>query len=116
MCPCYKDYFKSEAHPYIKHFINFHSRCDHGHTIYVHFCSSQLFGTSLTTADHTGTIRKKCFCNMKHANIICQYCCSIRYSLNFLCHKICVEDCEYLRDFLKKHKMIPLDEYLKKLP
>ena len=61
MCPCYKDYFKSEAHPYIKHFINFHSRRDHEHKIYVHFCSLHPFGTSLTIADHTGTIRKNVF-------------------------------------------------------
>ena len=53
---------------------------------------------------------------MEHADVICQYCCSIRYGLNFLSHKICVEDSEYFREFLKKHKMIPLYEYLKKLP
>ena len=61
-------------------------------------------------------LEKKCFCDKVHANEICQYCISIRYSLNFLCHKICVEDSEYFRDFLKTHKATRINRYLRKLP
>ena len=117
MCPCYKDYFKAEGHPYIKHIIYFHCKYDQDHKNFVHFYSSHSFGTTIPAiTGYTGTIKKKCFCDKEHANSICQYCCSIRYSLNFLCHKICVEDSGYFRDFLKKHKVTPLDKYLKKLP
>ena len=113
MCPCYKDYFKAEGHPYLKHLIHFHSKCDQDHEIFVHFCEMHPFSTTLTPVTVT---RKKCFCDIEDANTLCQYCCSVRHSLNFPCHKICVEDSEYFREFLKRHKAIPLNDYLEKLP
>lgn len=102
---------------YIKHIIHFHCKCDQDNEIFVYFCSSHPFGTSMAAVtDHTGSIQKKYFCYKEHANSFCQYCCSIRYSKSFCCHKLCVEDYEYFRDFLKEHKAVPLNEYLKKLP
>ena len=63
-----------------------------------------------------GEFQKNCFCHKEHVNSICQYCISIRSSLNFLCHKICVEDNEYFRNFLRDHKAVPLNDYLEKIP
>lgn len=45
----------------------------------------------------------------KADNELCCYCISIRYSLNFRCHKICLEE---LPDFMKP-EVKTLDEYLK---
>ena len=59
MCPSYKDYFKAEGHPYVKHITHFHCKCDQEHKHFVHFCGSHPFGTRMpAVTDHTGTIRK----------------------------------------------------------
>ena len=114
MCPCYKGNFKVEDRNYKKYFIHFHSRCNKKHEHFIHFCVRHPFGPNIPRiANHTGTIMDKCFCKIEHANQICQFCCSVRYSLNFLCHKFCVKDSEYFIEYSNKHKMVTLDEYLK---
>ena len=45
------------------------------------------------------------------ANQLCQYCITIRYSLNFRCHKICFEK---LPDFMVP-RVKAFDEYLKQI-
>ena len=100
MCSCYKDCFKAEGHSYLKHLIHFHSKCDQDHEIFFHFCEMHSFGATLQDVfDCTGTTKKKCFCDIEHADTVFQYCCSVRCSLNFRYHKICVEDSEYFRVF-----------------
>ena len=107
MCPCYKDYFKEEAHPYIKHVTHFYCKCEQYHDHFVHFCSYHPFGSNMyAVTEDKGEFQKNCFCHKEHVNSICQYCISIRYSLNFLSHKICVQD----------HKAVPLHDYLEKIP
>ena len=69
-----------------------------------------------TIFDYAGAQRKKCFCSIEHANHFLQNCCSVRYSLNFLCPKICVQDSEYFKDFLKKNKVVTFEDYLKQIP
>ena len=93
MCPCYKDYFKDGGHPYIKHLIHFHCKCkEDDYEIFVHFCSLHPWGTTiLSMTDSNGNFQKKCFCRSQHANEICQHCIAVRYSLNFRCHKICID-------------------------
>ena len=88
MCSCYKDQFKKERNSYIKHIIHFHCKCKEYHEIFVYFCSEHKFGSKIPTiANYTGTIRDKCYCARVLANEICQFCCQVRYTLNFTCHK-----------------------------
>lgn len=90
-------------------------KCKEEPEIFVHFCSQHYFGNRMPAiADYSGTIRDKCYCAKVHANEICQFCCQVRYILNFTCHKIYVEETKYFRDFLMKHKAFPLNDYLKK--
>ena len=117
MYSCYKDYFKAEGNSYIKHIIHFNCKCKEDHEIFVHFCSQHNFRNKIPTiADYAGTIRDRCYCARVHANEICQFCCQAMYTLNFTCHKNCVEDSKYFRDFLIKLKqflwMIILKKYL----
>ena len=116
MCSCHIDYFKEEGHSYIKHLIHFHCKCkEDDHEIYVHFCGSHPWGTRiLSVTDHAGVNLKKYFCKKELANCICEHCISVRYSLNFLCHKICVDKTKFFKEYLKKIKAIPLNDYLKK--
>ena len=117
MCPCYKDNFKEEGNDYKKYFIHFHSRYDKKHEHFIYFCGRHPFDTNIPIiANHAETIMDKCFCKIEHANQVCEFCCSVGYSLNFFCHKFCVEDSEYFIESLNKHKIGTLDEYLKKVP
>ena len=73
------------------------------------------WGTNiLNMDDNEGVLQKKCFCKKEHANSIDQHCIAIRYSLNFRCHKFCVEK-QYFKEHLSKLGTIPLDDYLKEL-
>ena len=48
MCPCYKDYFKEAEVPILKHSIHFHCKYEEeDHEIFVHFCGSHPYGTTL---------------------------------------------------------------------
>ena len=91
----------------------------------------------MSIADGSGNFQKKCFCRSQHANVICQHCIAVRYSLNFLCQKICIDKpgyflknslVEYLKkdvpeasrinalgEYLRKIDVTPLDDYLKEL-
>ena len=61
----------------------------------------------MSIIDTNGDVQKKCFCRSQHANEICQHCIAVRYSLNFRCHKICLDK----PDSFKNN---PLGKYLKK--
>ena len=139
MCSCYKDYFKDEGHPYIKHLIHFHCKCEENdHEIFVHFCSMHPWGaTILSIIGSNGDVQKKCFHRSQHVNEICQHCIALRYSLNFRCHKICLDKPDsfknnplgqYLKkevpeasrinalgEYSRKTGVTPLDDYLKEL-
>ena len=139
MCPCYKDYFKEKGRSYIKHLIDFHCKCkEDDHEIFVHFCSSHPWvSTILSIPDSNGDFQRKCFCRSQHANEICQHCIAVRYSLNFQCHKICIDKpgpfknnslSDYLKkevpealkindlgEYLRTMRVTPLNDYLKEL-
>lgn len=93
ICPWYKDYFKEIEVPILRYFLPFNCKCDEkDHEIFVHFCSSHPYGTTLLNiVQPNDVVKTKCFCKREHANSICQYCIHIRYSLNFSCHKFFLE-------------------------
>ena len=57
-----------KSHPYIKHLIHFHYKCEEkDHELFVHFCSGHPRGTTLlaiTGAD--GFSETKCFYKKNH--------------------------------------------------
>ena len=53
----------------------------------------------------------KCKCKNAAPQEVCNFRFSIRYILNFKCHKVCVDE---LPDILID-KVVPLDDYLKKI-
>lgn len=111
--PCYKDYFLEANHPYNKHLTHSHCKCEEKHDeIFVHFCKSLPFGITITyVTDPDDVVEKKCFCERKRANEICQLCIVIRHTLNFKCHKLCLEK---VPDFMRPEVNV-LDRYLKEL-
>ena len=108
-----KDYFKQTDVPIVKHLVHFHCKCEEKiHDMFVHFCHGHPFGsTVLNVVDADDVVETKCFRKKKPANELCQYCITIRYSLNFRCHKICVEK---LPDFMVP-RVKSFYEYLKHL-
>ena len=53
----------------------------------------------------------KCKCKNAAPQKVCNFCFSVRYILNFKCHKVCMNR---LPDVLID-KVVPLDDYLKKI-
>ena len=113
MCPCYKDYFKEAEVPILKHSIHFHGKYEEeDHEIFVHFCGSHPYGTTLpNVVEPNDVVEKKFFCKREHASRLCKYCIQIRYSLNFRCHKICLEK---FPDFMLP-RVKSFSDYLKQL-
>ena len=115
MCPCYRENFQSEGNVWIKHLINFHCKCPAEHEHFVQFCEHHPLGKSIPSIrDYTGTERKKCLCSIIYATEICQFCVTVRYTLNFNTYKFCLEDSDFTRFFLKEKRCVPLNEYLSK--
>ena len=78
----------------------------------MHFCGPHPYGTTISyVTDANDVAEKKCFCKKNSANELCQFCIAIRYSLNFACHKICLEK---LPDFMLP-RVKALNKYWKEL-
>ena len=79
---------------------------------YVLFCKDHPFGAKFVPRGDCNTdIQEKCDCKSSLSHEVCGFCFSVRYLLNFKCHKICVD--EVPDDFVEK--FVPLDSYLKKI-
>ena len=64
----------------------------------MHFCGPHPYETTISyVADANDVAEKKRFSKKKSATELCQFCIAIKYSLNFTCHKVCLEK---LPDFM----------------
>ena len=62
MCPCYKDYFKQYEVPILRHLIHFHCKCKgKDHEMFIHFCGSHPYGTTIPSIVERNVVEKKCF-------------------------------------------------------
>ena len=111
MCPCYKNGFFDLGNSYFSHCIHMRYMCQRRNFLYVHFSKEHRFGSNFVPWRSFMLVGDKCKCKDAGPQEICNFCVSIRYILNFKCHKICVNE---LPDVFID-KVVPLDEYLKKI-
>ena len=78
---------------------------------YVIFCKEYRFGSNFVLWRNFELVGDKCRCKNAGPQEICNLCVSVRYILNFKCHKTCVNE---LPDVFID-KVVLLDEYLKKI-
>lgn len=98
MCHCYKDYFKDEGHPFLKHIIHFHCKCEDKD----HMDPCPWGTTILNMDDNEGVLQK---------NV------SVKKSMLILLAnivKFCVEK-QYFKEHLSNLGTILLDDYLKEI-
>ena len=74
------------------------------------FCEEHRFGSKFVPW-RKFELEDKCKCKNAAPQEVCNFCISIRYILNSKCHKVCLDE---LPDTLID-KVVPLDDYLKKI-
>ena len=107
MCECVKKNFQSESCKYIKKIIHYHCKCKEKHLYFTIFCKEHPFRANFSSNQE----ERKCTCTVKLSQEVCQFCCNIRYLLNFKYFKICVEQ---IPENLQKD-MQALDQYVNEI-
>ena len=85
-------------------------KCRREHFFYVLFCGEHTYGSKFFGRGNF-EFEAKCKCKNAAPQKVCNFCFSVRYILNFKCHKVCMNR---LPDVLTD-KVVPLDDYLKKI-
>ena len=106
MCPCCENEFFDLGNSYFSHRIHMRCICRRRHFFYVLFCKEHRFGSNFVPWRNIELVEDKCKCKDAVPQEICNLCVSVRYILNFKCHKICVNE---LPDVFID-KVVPLDE------
>ena len=111
MCPCYKNEFFDLIDNFsFSHHIHMKCKCGREHFFFVLFCGEHRFGSKFVRWRNF-ELGEKCKCKNAAPQEVCNLCFSVRYILNFKCHKVCINE---LPDVFID-KVVPLDDYLKKI-
>ena len=94
ICCCCKQEFQAEGHKYRGKFIHFHLSifiANAKTNILIKFCfvTTTLLVLILVALHKT---KKKCNCRCGLSHDVCGFCFSVRYLLNLMCYKICVDE------------------------
>ena len=85
-------------------------KCRREHFFYVLFCGEHTYGSKFFGRGNF-EFEAKCKCKNAAPQKVYNFCFSVRYILNFKCHKVCMNR---LPDVLID-KVVSLDVYLKKI-
>ena len=90
--------------------IHLRCKCQREHFFYVLFYREHRFGSKFVSLRNFEW-GEKCKCKIAAPQEVYNLCFSVRYILNFNCHKVCINE---LPDVFID-KVVPLDDYLKKI-
>ena len=109
ICCCYKgEFFNLPGNVCFVQQTHMKRMCQREHFLYVLFCEEHKYRSKFVSRGFE--FEEKCNCKYAGPQEVCNFCLSVRYILNFKCHKLCINN---LPEILV-NKVVPLDEYLKK--
>ena len=110
ICCCYKgEFFNLPGNVCFMQRTHMKCMCQREQFLYVLFCEEHIYGSQFVSRGFE--FEEKCNCTDAGPQEVCNFCFSVRYILNFKCHKLCINNLpEILVD-----KVVPLDKYLKKI-
>ena len=110
-CRCYKNEFLDFAdNSFCAYRIHMKYMCRRKHSFYVLFCEENTYGSKFIGRG-IFKIEEECKSKNGAPQEVCNFCFSVRYTLNFKCDKFCLSK---LPDIFVD-KVVPLGDHLKKI-
>lgn len=116
MCPCHSEEYSSLEEKLVKKTQTFKCNCKDAHEYFLNFCEEHPYGSKVSIFNDNNTREYRCFCHKETTDFICRHCTVVKYELNFAITKLCFEDSNVVRNYLRDNGCVSLNEYLSCYP